>query len=358
VTDIVSGNQQTVSYTPTYDQFGDAKRVASLYLGRDLGVGFTNGRAVTVSVGSMPLTDPITKDQVNFVLATTGPHTPKGQASGPSYTTFVDQLTLKFRLGKVTTDILDGATLQSLDFALVKNSDLPVSQVSSMTASQITTYIGTLAAARKLSLSAATLATGLSAGEYQTDYNYLISSADATAKKNFWQSMSISAADGAQYYLLAQTVTSEPASSSAYVPSALFSFFAPSDIVQNLSLQNNNGSLTAKYDSPTNDGFGSATGANIKDFIIELWSNNVMKNSFTTTALSYVINAGLTTIGTAYNVKVYVENNFTDLVTGANLKSAAAVTSDVIAAAGVNMQTPIIQSDGKSIVINSIMNGS
>ena len=56
---------------------------------------------------------------------------------------------------------------------------------------------------------------------------------------------------------------------------------------------------------------------------------------------------------------MYVENNFTDLVTGANLKSAAAVlASDVIAAAGVQMQTPIIQSDGRSIVINSIMNGS
>lgn len=355
-----TGNQQTISYTPQRDQFGDAKKVTSLYLGRDLGAGFTNGTPVTVTVGSMPLTDPITGDQVNFAESTfPSSLTPKGQASGPSYTTFVDQLTLKFQLGKVTTDILDGATLNSLGFTLIKNNELPLSQVSSMTASQIATYIGTLAATRKLSVSAADILTGLTTtGDYQIGYNYLITSADATAKKNFWQSMSISAADGAQYYLLAQTVTTDSTSTSAYVPSGLFSFFAPSGLVQNLSLQNNNGALTAKFDFPTNDGFGSATGANIKDFIIELWSNNVMKNSFTTTALSYVINSGLTNIGTTYTVKVYVENNFTDLVTGANLKSAAATSSDVVAAAGVQMQTPIIQSDGRSILINSVMNGS
>lgn len=360
VTDVTSGTSQTVAFTPAYDQFGDAKRT-TLSLSSDLGINFTNGRSVRVSVGSMPLTDPITRNQVSFATNDYSTAvTPKGKALAPLYSTFVDKLDVKFRIQKVTPSILDGTTLQNLEFTLVKNSEMVASQIPQMTSAQITAYISTLAAGRKLSLTAAEVASGLNGTEYRNGFDYLISSADATAvpPKNFWKNLSITVADGQDYYLLARTVTTEIASVSDYSVSSLFSFYSASTAVQNLSVRNSNGSIIANYEYPSNDGGASSVGANIKNFNVELWSAGSMKNLFTTTALSYSFDSALTAIGTSYYVNVYAVSNFIDLDTGLNLKSPVATSSTIIAAKAIDMATPVVNGDGKSLVLNSNMNGS
>ena len=360
VTDVQSSTSQTVAFTPTRDQFGDAKRT-TLSINNDLGIGLTNGRQVRVSVGSMPLTDPITGNQVSFATSDfSTPVTPKGKALAPLYSTFVDKLDVKFRIQKVTPSILDGTTLQNLEFTLIKNSEMLASQIPQMTNAQITSYISTLAAARKLSLSAADVASGLNSGEYRTGFDYLISSADATAvpPKNFWKNLSIAAADGQDYYLLARTVTTDAATNSDYSVSSPFSFYSAPTSVQNLSIKNSNGSIIANYDYPLNDGGASSVGANIKNFIVELYSAGVLKASFTTTALSYAFDSALTTIGTSYSVNVTVVSNFVDLDTGLNLKSGVSTSSTIVAAKAVEMATPVVNVDGRSLVLNSNMNGS
>ena len=55
---------------------------------------------------------------------------------------------------------------------------------------------------------------------------------------------------------------------------------------------------------------------------------------------------------------MYAVNNFVDIETEINLKSAAAASSTVIAASAIQMTIPVVNADGRSFSIASTMNGS
>jgi hypothetical protein len=368
-----SSGQQSVTYTPAYDTYGYAKK-STIMLARDLAVGLTNGVAVTLSVGTEALVDPISGNLVNLSRTTSSSVTPVGKAVAPTFSTVVDQLNLRMQIKK---PVLNGAALDKMQFALVREQDLPAAQAATMSESQLETYYTALPIGSKLEFGSTTAAPagsptgvndGLASGEYRAGYDYLISNATFQAnltalpkdKVNHGHSMNISAADGKIYYVLSRVTSTTASSSSDFAVSEPFSFYsAPSDIDANkLSVKNVDGSLAANWEIPSNDGFGSALGLKIINYIVELFSGGVKLQTYTSTTNSFNVPNTDTVIGQGYTIKVVAQNIYTD-ADGKNLKSALPATSSPITAATtVNLAVPAIAADGKSISFGFTPNGS
>jgi len=354
------GSQQTVAYTPLYDTYGYAKK-STIMLARDLGVGLTNGVPVTVTVGTQSLVDPISGNLVNLAPASAGSVTPVGKAQAPTFSSVVDQLNLRMQISK---PVLNGATLSKMQFALVREQDLPQAQAMNMSTSQLDAYYDTISGGIKLELTPDNVAAGLNNGEYRSGYNYLISAADfadnanalPNQKKNYGHTLTLGAADGKTYYVLSR-VTTSGTSSSDYAFSAPFSFYSAPSALSGLTVKNLNGLLAASWTIPSNDGFGSSAGDKIKDYIIELLSSGVLLKSYTSLTNSFNIPAADTVIGQVYTVKVTPENIYTD-ADGKNLKGTPQTSAAITAATSVAFAAPIIAADGKSITFAFTPNGS
>ena len=361
-----TAGQQLVSYTPAYDTYGYAKK-STIMLARDLAIGLTNGVPVSISVGTQALIEPITGNLVNLsTYSTSSDITPVGKAEAPTFSFVVDQLNLNMQIKK---PVLNGATQDKMQFALVREQDLPQAQAMTMSTAQLETYYrDSISSSLKLELDANAVTAGLLAsGAYRAGYDYLISSTTFTtnatalpgAKVNYGHQLSLSFADGKTYYVLSRVTTSVSSSSSDFAFSTPFSFYSKPDAITGLTVKNSNGTLAANWTAPANDGFGSSTGGKIKDYIVELYNGGVKLKTYISLTNSFNISANDTVIGQTYNVNVIAENIFTD-ADGNNLKSTGFdLGSNLItSAASVDIQPPVIAADGKSISIAFAPNGS
>ena len=348
--------QQMASFTPQYDIFGYAKK-STVMIGRDLGIGLTNGVPVTVSVGTEPIVDPVTNNSVAFARNNTGSITPYGKTLPPKFSTRVDKLNLRMQIAKPESSDLNGATLSKMGFVLVKVSDLPPAQALNMTTTQLDTYYAGVNSPLKLELFQSNIDSGLSNGSYRPGYDYLISSADATAKLTYGHSLGISSADGNQYYVLYRLFATVSSSDSDWAISEPVSFYNNPSPVTSLVAKNNNGAFDLKWTVPVNDGNGSALGEKILNYNIDLMSGTLKVNTYTSPTNAFTIPSADTNIGQVYTVVVTAVNTYLD-GDGKNLLSSSVTSSTVTAATKITLGSITLNADARGAVIPFVTNGA